>query len=262
MTSFSGQSMTCAEFQALLTDYLETHALSSAQRAAADAHAGGCVECSALVADVRTIVRDAGELPALTPGRDLWGGIEGRIEASVVAITARTGERRKAYGDSPDERRKAYGDRGALSVRRLAIAASVLVAVTAGVTYTLTKRQADLAVTPDSARQTDAARLSPLGAGRLAPLVRSAGNRPTAEQTFDLEIAAIRKVADARRSELDTATIRIVEKDLKLIDAAIAESKHALPTDPASAFLMDQLTHAYDAKLRFLRGLATLPARS
>lgn len=254
MTSFSGQSMTCAEFQALLTDYLETHALSSAQRAAADAHAGGCVECSALLADVRTIVRDAGELPALAPSRDLWGGIEGRIEASVVAITARTGERRKAYGDSPDERRKAYGDRGALSVRRLAIAASVLVAVTAGVTYTLTKRQADLAVTPDSARQTDAARLS--------PLVRSAGTRPSAEETFDMEIASIRKVADARRSELDSATIRIVEKDLKLIDAAIAESKHALATDPASAFLMDQLTHAYDAKLRFLRGLATLPARS
>ncbi len=258
MTSFSGQSMTCAEFQALLTDYLETHALSSAQRAAADAHAGGCVECSALLADVRTIVRDAGELPALAPSRDLWRGIERRIEAPVVGITPHTDERREAYGATyGDERRKAYGDRGAFSVRRLAIAASVLVAVTAGVTYMLARRQPDLAVTPDSARFSP-----PVSPYASSPLVRSAGNRLSAEETFDLEIAAIRKVADARRSELDTATIRIVEKDLKLIDAAIAESKHALATDPASAFLMDQLTHAYDAKLRFLRGLATLPARS
>lgn len=237
------RSLTCAEFQALLTDYLEAHALSTAQRAAADAHVGGCVECAALLADVRTIVRDAGELPVLVPSRDLWSGIEGRIEAHVVAIAPYT-----------DERRKAYGDRGAFSVRRLAIAASVLVAVTAGITYTLTRRQADLAVTPDAARQTDAARRS--------PLVRPAGTHRSAEETFDMEIASIRKVADERRAELDTATIRIVEKDMKLIDAAIAESKAALRTDPASAFLMDQLTHAYDAKLRFLRGLATLPARS
>jgi hypothetical protein len=244
--------MTCAEFQALLTDYLDAHALPAAQRAAADAHVGGCVECAALVADVRAIVRDAGELPALTPSRDLWSGIEGRIEAPVVGISTRRVED-ETPDASPDERRKAYGVRGALSVRRLAIAASVLVAVTAGVTYTLTKRQADLAVTPD------AARLSPYAS---SPLVRSAGTRLSAEETFDLEIASIRRVADARRAELDTATIRIVEKDLKLIDAAIAESKAALASDPASAFLMDQLTHAYDAKLRFLRGLATLPARS
>ena len=259
------RSLTCAEFQALLTDFLEAHALSTVERAAADAHAGGCVACAALLADVRTIVRDAGELPVLAPSRDLWSGIEGRIEAPVVAISAHTGEHETPHEtprEESHERREAIGDRKAFSVRRLAIAASVLIAVTAGITYTLTKRHADLAVAPDSGRQTDAARLSPLGAGRLAPLVRSAGNRPSAEQTFDLEIASIRSIADARRAELDTATVRIVEKDLKLIDAAIAESKAALASDPASAFLMDQLTHAYDAKLRFLRGLATLPVRS
>ena len=83
---------------------------------------------------------------------------------------------------------------------------------------------------------------------------------PTAEQTFDREIGAMRKVVDERRAELDPVTIQVLEKNLKLIDAAISESKAALAKDPASAFLMDRLTHAYDTKLQLLRGVANIPA--
>ncbi|HEY4658328.1 MAG TPA: hypothetical protein VIH11_02355, partial [Gemmatimonadaceae bacterium] len=102
--------------------------------------------------------------------------------------------------------------------------------------------------------------LDPAGVRRAVPAV--AVVHATAEETFDREIAALRKIVEARRSELDTATIRIVEKNLQLIDAAIAESKAALARDPASTFLLDRLTHAYDTKLQLLRGLATLPART
>jgi hypothetical protein len=265
--------MTCAEFEALASDYLEAHALAPAERAAAESHMAGCVECASLVADLRTIVRDAGELPALAPGRDLWSGIDERIEAPVVAIGTSVetqgspelrreaagewreaaGERREAYGESYGVRREVYGV--SYGVRRLAIAASVLVAVTAGVTYTLARRPAGIAVAPDAAAPSMAPDAPP-------SLVRAAGNRPTAAETFDREIASIRAIVDERRGELDTATTRIVEKNLKLIDAAIAESKAALAKDPASAFLLEQLTHAYDTKLRLLRGLATLPART
>ncbi|MFI5311735.1 MAG: zf-HC2 domain-containing protein [Gemmatimonadales bacterium] len=239
------QSMTCAAFEALVGDYLEAHALAPAQRAAADAHVRGCPECSALLADVRTIVRDALDLPVLTPSRDLWRGIEERIEAPVVAIGRHTGEHAASTG--PRDGSRGFG------IRRLAVAASLLVAVTAGVTYTLTKRQGELPVTPDSSGTS--------GATSLAPFATPASN-PGAEETFDREIASMRAIVDARRSELDTATTRVVERNLKLIDAAITESKAALAADPASAFLLDQLTRAYDTKLRLLRGLATLPARS
>ena len=54
----------------------------------------------------------------------------------------------------------------------------------------------------------------------------------------------------------------IVEKNLRLIDQAIAESKTALATDPANAFLSDRLTHAYDTKLQLLREIATRAPRS
>jgi len=70
----------------------------------------------------------------------------------------------------------------------------------------------------------------------------------------------MREIIDERRKELDPVTIGVLQKNLKLIDAAIAESKAALAKDPASAFLMDRLTHAYDTKLQLLRGVATIPA--
>lgn len=252
MTSSNTDPMTCAEFEALLGDYLEARALPPARRAAADGHAASCVACAALVADVRAIVRDAGELPLLSPSRDLWNGIAERIEAPVLAIGRKSGE--VAAAEVPAEIRPAAAAHAPYRLRRLAVAASLLVAVTAGITYTLASRRPDLARTPGAAAPREAP-------NALSPLVRTA-SRPTASETFDAEIASLRTIVDARRAELDTATIRVVEKNLKLIDAAIAESKSALANDPASAFLMEQLTHAYDTKLRLLRGLATLPARS
>jgi hypothetical protein len=83
----------------------------------------------------------------------------------------------------------------------------------------------------------------------------------SAEQTFDREIGAMRKIIDERRKDLDPATIGVLEKNLKVIDAAIAESKAALANDPASAFLIGRLTHDYDTKLQLLRGVASIPSR-
>ena len=233
--------MRCEDFEALLPDYVEEHELSPVTRARADAHRLDCASCAALAADLAAIVRQAAALPLLTPSRDLWSGIEARIEAPVVPIGSRN------TGEFVAEAPAAPARRGAPSVRRLALAASVLVAVTAGVTYTLTTRAG-------------------LPAGTAAALPAAAGiravSRPSAEVTFDREIATLRQLADERRAELDPATAAILDKNLKLIDAAIAESKAALARDPASGFLAQQLTQAYDSKLQLLRSVATLPARS
>jgi len=87
------ENLTCAGFESLLGDYLDEHLLTSAERAACEMHMAGCAECAVLVADLRTIVQDAGELPVRTPSRDLWTGIESRIEAPVVSLASRnTGE--------------------------------------------------------------------------------------------------------------------------------------------------------------------------
>jgi hypothetical protein len=235
--------MKCDEFEVLLPDYLEENGPDAATRESADAHRLDCAACAALVADLKAIVRDAGDLPALAPPRDLWSGIEARIEAPVVPIASRD------LGEFPAVPTAAPARLRSFTLRRFAIAASLLMAVTAGVTYTLTRlAQAPVATT--------AAIPAP-----VAGTVRAV-SRPSAEVTFDREIATLRQIVDERRSELDPKTVAILDKNLRLIDAAIVESKAALARDPASGFLAQLLTQAYDSKLQLLRGVATLPARS
>jgi hypothetical protein len=239
----TANTMTHDEFQALLADYLEDGALTTDLRAKADTHLLDCAECAALVADLRSIVSQAASLPDLAPQRDLWAGIDARIETPIVALTSRTSGEHNAVRPAVAERPRSSGP----SYRKLTIAASLLVAVTAGVTYSIASR---------------APTFSSIAATALKGGVAKNVNRPSASETFDKEITSLHKIVDERRSELDTGTVTILEKNLKLIDNAIAESKAALARDPASAFLTDRLNRAYDSKLQVLRSVATMPARS
>ena len=179
--------------------------------------------------ELEEIARRAAQLPTLSPSRDLWAGIEARIQAPVIALPHSSGGLPAVAAPAATPAR--------LPWRRLAIAASLLVAVTAGVTYTLVARR---------------------GTAELAEAVPVSS--ASAEQTFDREIGAMRNIIDQRRKDLDPATVAVLEKNLKVIDAAIAESKAALAKDPASTFLMDRLTHAYDTKLQLLSGVAAIPS--
>jgi hypothetical protein len=193
--------------------------------------------------ELEEIARRAAQLPTLSPSGDLWAGIEARIQAPVIALPHTPAELPVVATPAVPAR---------LPWRRLAIAASLLIAATAGVTYTLVARRstAQLAETNDSA--TVDARL---------PLTQAVPvSTASAEQTFDREIGAMRSIIDQRRKDLDPATVAVLEKNLKVIDAAIAESKAALAKDPASTFLMDRLTHAYDTKLQLLSGVAAIPS--
>jgi hypothetical protein len=61
-----------------------------------------------------------------------------------------------------------------------------------------------------------------------------------------------------RKAQLNPSTAAIIEHNLRIIDAAIAQSKEALRSDPGSSMLSDQLTHALDKKVQLLRRAATL----
>jgi flagellar biosynthesis/type III secretory pathway M-ring protein FliF/YscJ len=79
---------------------------------------------------------------------------------------------------------------------------------------------------------------------------------------YEDEISALRDIIETRRNELDSATVAVLEKNLKLIDQAISESKAALTANPASTFLAGQVGRAYDSKLELLRSAALLPSRT
>lgn len=76
---------------------------------------------------------------------------------------------------------------------------------------------------------------------------------------YDREIGALRAVVRERRTELDSGTVAVLERNLGIIDEAIRQSREALARDPNSSFLGRQLTQALDRKLELLRTVALLP---
>lgn len=84
------------------------------------------------------------------------------------------------------------------------------------------------------------------------PVTALAAFRP-AEKEYQNAIDDLVRVLDTRRGEMSPETVATLEKNLRIIDAAIAESKAALEKDPNSRELTQMLTATYDAKVRALR---------
>ena len=135
-----------------------------------------------------------------------------------------------------------------------AAAAAVLIATTAAVTRVLVMKS--MSPPPAIVATTGAPGTTPATPGTFA------SDQQRLIHTYDEEIRRLDSAVTLRRGELDTNTVKIIEKNLKLIDAAIAESRAALEKDPHSRFLNDQLAHVLDQKVGLLRRTALLPART
>jgi hypothetical protein len=195
-----------------------------------DGHRASCVECAAVWDDLERISAEAAQLPLLVPARDLWAGIEARIETRIGGVPA--------TATRPWYRGQTF---------RLALAASLLVAVSSAVTWTIARTDRDtpvLASLPSASPEESAL--------HLASFTESV-------TSMEREISALQTIVRDRRSELDPQTVSVLEENLALIDRAIAESRAALASDPASQFLAAQFTRAYSSKLTLLRDAATLP---
>jgi len=86
----------------------------------------------------------------------------------------------------------------------------------------------------------------------------SRGQAPDA--VYGREIEMLQNIVKQRKTQLDSSTVAVIQRNLEIIDAAIAQSRAALASDPASRMLGQQLTHALDKKVELLRTAAMLPA--
>lgn len=251
-------AMTCARVDEALSNYLE-ETLDVASRGAVDEHLAGCLRCSAILRDVGAIRSEAARLPELAPSRDLWEGISARIEPAVLPLGAPI--------------------RRDLPWRWMPIAAAVaaaLVIATAGITYLATSRSlgtgADrVTVSPAPSVTTEklpgaapaAAAESAVAAAPSTPALASRRSTVAAspsELAYGDDIQRLQKVITERRRELDPATVSVIEESLKIIDAAVKQSRAALARDPKSGFLAGQLNNALDKKVELLRTVALLPS--
>jgi hypothetical protein len=266
-------TVSCEYFSDRLMAYLE-HETDDATRAALERHAVTCAECGAVLADLRKLRVDAANLPELAPVRDLWAGISARIEAPVVAIGMRQAEPRR----TPAMR----------GWSRIALIAASLVAA-AGVGYFAAARRAPdrsptMTITQVPETLAPALVAPDSGLPLATPEPRAEGSqprtvnvfnplratRPTEEQKavatlsadYDREMARLRILIDQRRNQLDPVTVAIIEKNLQVIDAAIAECKKAIVRDPASRFLIESLNQSLQSKVALMRTAALLPSRT
>ena len=250
-----------------LAAYIEGD-LPPAEREAAERHLAECATCAGSLAELRAITSEAAQLPLLTPPRDLWAGIESRIATPVTSLeVART-----AVHCVP---RRQW---------QFAIAAAALVAVTAGTTYVITARSAATGApavrvaTTTAAPHTDSQQLSaPATAPGTAPLPAVSTQSPAPRSTatfasrkkeanvtrvYDREIAMLDSLVRSRNSSLDPKTVQIIQRNLTIIDSAIAESRAALAKDPNSPLLTNRLDNVLGSKVELLRTIAFLPTSS
>lgn len=281
--------LTCADCDELFLDYFEGD-LDAATRANVDAHAGSCARCQGLVRDFAGIRAQAAALPDMAPSKDLWQGIEARIQPSVVSIAPR----RETSG---------------MPRRMLFAAAAALVVVTSSVTYFATSRvigtgqqpvqivnnppavpksgatdetgtsAASASETPapseavESAQpardETPARPVAPKSVRSIrqpavgtALVSRATTPISASEAALASEIGQLQSLLKLKRNELDPATVQVVEDNLNLIDVAVKQARDALARDPASGFLTERLDNALQKKVELLRTVAMLPSKS
>jgi anti-sigma factor RsiW len=280
----TNSNMTCEAFDAELPDYLEG-TLDDSMRAPVEMHLRECVRCAGLVRDLENIQRDASALPDLVPARDLWEGIESRIAAPVIPLAARS-EHRRSFAPAWMGIAAAAlivttaGITYTLTERSLASRPTVTpaeVATQAPVQTPQPDPQIDggsagqvlpnaVAAAPrrvESGNSNGGVRAVQSLATRLGSAISPVSqlqNGPQPEAVYGKEIALLQQIMSQRKTQLDSSTVLIIERNLRIIDAAIEQSRAALAKDPASLLLSEQLTHALDKKVELLRTAALLPA--
>ena len=289
----AGASADCTRFKAQCGGHMERD-LDQSEQAWMTTHQSACARCAALVRELQALVTQAQTLPGIAPSRDLWSGIESRLDTAVIPISIAARHTRTAR---------------TVSVRTFAIAATMLVAVTSGITWRIAARDsitaspaasptaspsasptaspAAVASTADNADNVDlpgasaepvaaspsttssvpvsttsgpTVRLAARNASLNASLNASRADRDVgaADVVYEREISALRRIVDDRFVELDTVTVQELRRNLDIIDRAIGDSRKALARDPRSALLATQLDRALETKLALLRRVALL----
>ena len=283
----TNSTMTCEAFDSALPDHLEG-TLDGSLRSAVEGHLRECVRCASLMRDLRNIESDAGKLPDLVPSRDLWQGIEARIAAPVIPLAARP-ERTRRFAPTW---------MGIAAAALIVTTAGITYTLTARSFRATTPSVASIVPSPveqtnaaDSSTpqtavgnaetqssqqptQTSAPSVSAVNSVRAVNTDRGTSEAQSgvsaqlvnqeipSEAVYSKEITALQHIVNDRKTQLDSATVAIIERNLRIIDLVIQQSKAALAKDPASRLLTDQLTRALDMKVELLRRAAMLPANT
>lgn len=212
-----------------LSAYMDDE-LDAAERHALEAHLADCGDCRRVMGELREVVATAKMLRDTEPAADLWPGIARAIrnEGQTDVVPLR--------GHSPRTRRLTF------SIPQLAAAAIALMALSGGAVW-MVSHSTRPAVAPVATTS-----------GQALPEVRFV----SAQAGYESAIVELQEAVDATRDRLSPETVEVLERNLAIIDAAIAEARDALARDPASLYLNRHLDETMMAKIDILRRAADL----
>ena len=209
-----------------LSKYLDGE-LSPDQRAACETHLADCTECRTTLDELRQVVARARMLEGQPTEGDLWPAIAALLGPEVVPLAPRHSGNHRRFS---------------LTLPQLAAAGIALMLLSAGSAWVA--RSNWRAPGPSgSAPAATAATLAAAGA---------------ASQKYDAAVSDLQKVLKLGRGRLDTATVRVLEQNLDLIDRAIGEAQRAVAADPLNVYLNGHLSQTRMRKLDLLRRAASL----
>lgn len=220
--------MRCRHYQDVIQELVDG-TLGPVRRAELQTHLEQCDDCRALVDDLKKIRDAASALDRPAPPDHVWMQIagrlrqEGRVTSAALAPTRHTGW--------------------------LALVAALVVAVGASI-YVLLPMRSQQAATTASA---------PAGNATATDTVQSiADDLQIAEQHYQAAIDKLQKAADLNDGTIDRQTAAVLQKNLQVINGAIAESRQALQTDPQSAPARESLFEALRQKVTLLQDTIAL----
>jgi hypothetical protein len=204
--------------------------IGSIRRAQLDLHLNECAGCRALLADLQRIHDTAADLPALAPPDRAWLQIAGRLRQEGRI-------REDAAAPRP-------GGRGGYAAW-LAVAAALVIA--AGSAALLLMPRAD------PAPPTQIASTAPAPAANDTPTIDAVNAVEDAQAKFEKAIADLEKVAKANQQALDPGTSATIEKNLGILDQAIADNRAAVRSEPTSVAARETLFDALRQKVSLLQ---------
>jgi len=206
--------------------------IGAIRRAELEQHLDGCDACRALVSDLQRIRDAAGALPEMRPPDRVWLQIAGRLRQEGRITTAA----------EPERTRHSY-------VAWLAIAAALVIAAGGAV----------MLLIPRPTTPSQSAAPAAQNSGAPVRSVETVQNEvDAAQQQFEKAISELEKVAKANQQALDPGTSATIEKNLGIIDQAIAENRAAVKSEPASVAARETLFDALRQKVSLLQDTIAL----
>ena len=211
--------MRCRKARIMISEYTDG-TLGPRKSARLEEHLGTCQDCRAVLADLRTLVREAGRLERPPVPAEAWSGIRARLrETGVPAVR--------------DERARFGRPRLAP-----ALAALALTAVAAGGVFIgLKLGRRPVVLSPDMREQATLAKLD------------------EAERYYELAIKSLGEALAGQGGKLSPEVAEMFARNLDVVDATIQACRQAVRSEPDNLRARDFLLAAYREKIVLLDDL-------